>query len=140
MKIPFEFKALGALLVASLMFVVWRDYATPSKIKMPSEMNYHEYADSLDLAEIIDSTELTLEALQNRNGKLIIERVIGEVDNASTGAGHVLDNANYYISYESVPNIANGNIICTYLIYNPDNNYEDDIMLRFDYIIDTKGN
>lgn len=140
MKIPFEFKALGALLVASLMLVGYRDYATPNEIKMPSEMNYHEYADSLDLAEIIDSTELTLEALQNRNGKLIIERVIGEVDNASTGAGHVLDNANYYINYESVPNITNGNIICTYLIYNPGNNYEDDIMLRFDYIIDTKGN
>ena len=101
-----------------------------------SEMNY---ADSLDLAEIIDSSELSNEELENRNGKLIIERVIGVVDDAETGAGHVLNNENFYISYKRVDGISNGNVICSYFVYNPDTNYIDDIIMRFDYVIE-EGN
>lgn len=92
--------------------------------------------DYSDTAEIIDSADLTLEELENRNGKLIIERVVGVVDDAETGAGHQLDNANYYISYKYVDGISNGDIMCTYFIYNPDTNYCDDIIMRFDYVID----
>ena len=101
-----------------------------------SEMNYSTYADSLDLAEVIDSSELSNEELENRNGKLIIERVIGVVDDAETGAGHVINNGNFYISYKGVDNISNGNVICSYFVYNPDTNYIDDIIMRFDYIIE----
>lgn len=114
-------------------------FAVNAIIAMPqseSEMDYYVYTDSLDLIEIIDSSDLTLEELENRNGKLIIERVIGVVDDASTGKGHVIDNANYYINYSSVKGISNGNVICTYFIYNPDTNYCDDIIMRFDYVID----
>lgn len=101
-----------------------------------SELDYYAYADNCELIEIIDSNKLTVEALESRNGKLIIEKVIGVVDDAETGKGHVIDNADYYISYKNVKDIENGNVICTYFIYNPDTNYYDDIMLRFDYIID----
>ena len=100
------------------------------------EMNYYEYANELELVEIIDSEALSTEPLENRNGKLIIERVIGVVDNAETGAGHELNNKDAFISYSSVKEISNGNIICTYLIYNPDTNYIDDIIARYDYIIE----
>ena len=62
----------------------------------------------------------------------------GFITDAETGKGNVLFNSDYYINYASVPDIANGNVICTYLIYNPDTSYEDDIIARFDYIIDTK--
>ena len=110
-----------------------------SIVSQPKEMSYHEYANELDLIEIIDSEALSAEALENRNGKLIIERVIGIVDNAETGAGHELSDENAFISYSAVEGISNGNIICTYLIYNPDTNYIDDIEARYDYIIE-KGN
>lgn len=100
--------------------------------------DYYTIANKYASAEIINSCDLTIEELQNRNGKLIIERVIGQVDNFITGAGHILDNPNYYISYAGMEGIANGNIICSYMIYNPDNNYEDDIIMRFDYVIDAR--
>lgn len=104
----------------------------------PSEIKYYSEANSNDHIEIINSYDLTIEELQSRNGKLIIEVVIGQVDNFVTGAGHQLDNPSYYISYKGVEGISNGNIICTYFIYNPENNYEDDIMYRYDYIIDAQ--
>ena len=102
----------------------------------PSESKYYSKAN--DHIEIVNSCDLTIEELQSRNGKLIIEVVIGQVDNFVTGAGHVLDNPNFYISYKGVEGISNGNIICTYFIYNPENNYEDDILYRYDYIIDAQ--
>lgn len=102
----------------------------------PSESKY--YSEANDYIEIVNSYDLTIEELQSRNGKLIIEVVIGQVDNFVTGAGHQLDNPDYYISYKGVDGISNGNIICTYFIYNPENNYEDDIMYRYDYIIDAQ--
>lgn len=101
--------------------------------------DYYAYANTLDLAEIIDTNKLTIEALEHRNGKLIIEKCIGVVEDAATGKGYVLENPDFYISYKSVNGIKNGNIICTYFIYNPDTNEIDDIISRFDYIID-KGN
>ena len=103
-----------------------------------NKTDYYAIADAHASIEIINSCDLTLEELQNRNGKLIIEKVIGEVDNFITGAGHILDNPDYYFSYSGVEGISNGNIICSYMIYNPDNNYEDDIIYRFDYVIDAK--
>ena len=102
----------------------------------PSEIKYYYKAN--DYIEIINSYDLTIEELQSRNGKLIIEKVIGQVDNFATGAGHQLDNPDFYISYKGVEGISNGNIICTYFIYNPENNYEDDILYRYDYIIDAQ--
>ena len=100
------------------------------------EMDYTACADSLDLAEIVNTEDLYADDLTHRNGKLIIERIIGVVDDASNGDGHVLDDEDSYISYNSVSDISKGNVICTYLIYNPDTNYVDDIIARFDYVID----
>lgn len=99
---------------------------------------YYALTDKLDLIEVIDSNKLTLEDLSNRNGKLIIERVVGIVTDVEKGDGEVLYGDPYYnyISYKDVPDISNGNIICSYFIYNPDTNYEDDILMRFDYIIE----
>lgn len=38
-----------------------------------------------------------------------------------------------YISYESV-DCTKGDTITTYLIFNPETNYTDDVIKRFDYI------
>jgi hypothetical protein len=106
-----------------------------------NKIDYYAYVDTLDIFEVIDDKDLTIEDLESRNGKLIIERCIGVVENAETGAGRVInaDPNYYYISYRDVAGIENGNVICTYFVYNPDNNYCDDIIMRFDYIIE-RGN
>lgn len=102
----------------------------------PSEMDYYAYADDLGLIEVINSTDLTMDMLEARNGKLIIEQCVGVVTDAETGAGYIVGYPEFYISYKSVDGVKNGDVICTYFIYNPDTDFADDILLRFDYIID----
>lgn len=100
---------------------------------------YQQLAEDLNIVEIYDSNDLTLEMLQNRNGKIIIEKCIGKVTSPE-GDGIVLnydDAEHYYICYSGVENIREGAVILTYFVYNPDTNYEDDILERFDYVIDS---
>lgn len=99
---------------------------------------YRELSEEIGAIEIVDSAGLSLEDLENRKGKIIIEKCIGVVEN-SDGDGRVLNCADpdyYYISYRSVEDFQEGDTILTYFIYNPDTNYTDDILERFDYVID----
>lgn len=100
---------------------------------------YYNLVESDGLFRVYRSYELTEDILTNRNGAIIVEEVIGKCVDGETGAGVVLggDSDNYYISYSNVKNVKTNDIICSYMIYNPDNNYEDDIMERYDYIIDS---
>ena len=127
---------IGVVLLLGTAIAVQKAVRTPQP---ESAIDYSRYADMLNLIEIVEASELDADTLQTRNGKLIIERCIGIVDNAETGEGHVLneDPESDGISYRSVTGISTGNVICTYFIYNPDNNYIDDIIMRFDYIIDS---
>ena len=84
--------------------------------------------------EIMNTAELTAETLENRNGDIIVERVLGIVIDAESGLGYELHNGNH-ISYKNVLGISNGDVVCTYLIYNPDTNIIDDIVDRYDYVI-----
>lgn len=84
--------------------------------------------------EIINTAELTAETLENRNGDIIVERVLGIVIDAKNGLGYELHNGNH-ISYKNVLGISNGDVICTYLVYNPETNIIDDIVDRYDYVI-----
>lgn len=100
---------------------------------------YRQMVENLGIVEVYDCSELTAEILENRDGKIIIEECIGIVTNKQTGAGKLLNYTNpdyYYISYSSVDGIRDGSVVLTYFIYNPDSNYIDDILYRFDYIID----
>lgn len=102
---------------------------------------YRNLSDEIGAIEIIDSADLSLEDLENREGKIIIEKCIGVVEN-SDGDGKVLNcyDPDYdYISYRSVEDFQVGDTILTYLIYNPDTTYTDDILERFDYVIDREG-
>lgn len=89
---------------------------------------------------IIDESQLTEDMLLNRNGKLIISKCVGKVVSEDKD-GCIINKAadkNYdYISYKCVEDCKIDDIIVTYLIYNPDNNYTDDIISRFDYIVST---
>ena len=83
-----------------------------------------------NICQFYDSSELTEDILANRQGKLIIEKCVGTVtDDEKNGS---LEDGSY-ISYESV-NCTKGDTIVTYLIYNPETNYTDDVIERFDYV------
>lgn len=97
---------------------------------------YQNIVEELDIVKVYDSSELTLEILHNRNGKIIIEKCIGEVI-TTRGDGMVLNSEEeYFINYARIEDIKVGDIVLTYFVYNPDTNAEDDIIERFDYVID----
>ena len=76
--------------------------------------------------------------LTHRKGNyLVIEISDGTVINAKTGAGKLdtTDKTYNYISYKGIKGIRNGSRVRTYAVYNPNNNYEDDIATRFDKVI-----
>ena len=89
--------------------------------------------------ELYDASELFAEVLETRNGLVIVERCIGFVTNKETGDGRVLNalDENYnYISYRSVTeDYCDGTVFVSYMIYNPENNYVDDIIERYDFVL-----
>lgn len=112
---------------------------------LPTEIEFVPYLLSEEVSEgegyaIVDSSMLTAEILEHRteHDVLIIERVVGYVTDRN-GNGKVLNtNGDFnYINYKYVREpITTGTVVLTYLIYNPNNNYVDDIVNRFDFVID----
>lgn len=97
---------------------------------IPSETETTETETQDNICQVYDSSELTEDILANRQGKLIIEKCVGTVtDDEKNG---VLEDGSY-ISYADV-DCAKGDTITTYLIYNPETNYTDDVIERFDYV------
>lgn len=97
-----------------------------------------EFEKEFYLYQLYDSSELTGEMLEHRNGSVVVERCIGIVENKVTGDGRLLnypDPDYYYISYSSVDGVRDGTIVLSYMVYNPDNNYIDDIMERYDFVL-----
>lgn len=94
---------------------------------------------NLESYKIIDSSDLTLETIENRYSTTIIERCIGMVTNKQNGDGLILNTNSKeypYISYHEYDEVIhNGTIFVSYLIYNPENNCIDDIIGRYDYIL-----
>jgi phosphate-selective porin len=91
--------------------------------------------------KIYEPSNLTSKILENRteDDVLIIERCVGEVIN-DKGDGKVLNVSNQwnYICYEGhLPEESEkaGTKVVTYLVYNPDTNYTDDVMERYDYVV-----
>ena len=91
---------------------------------------------------IYDSRNVTGEMLTSRteSDKIIVERVIAIITNKEReGDAKVLNtNGNYtYISYYGTDlDYTTGTIMITYLMYNPETDYEDDIIERYDYVLD----
>lgn len=87
-----------------------------------------------NICQLYDSAELTENILANRQGKLIIEKCVSKVlDDEKNGAIQNADSDYNYISYADV-DCTKGDIVTTYLIYNPETNYTDDVIERFDYV------
>lgn len=75
--------------------------------------------------------EKLLDALENRNGKIIIEVSSGTVlDDAGNGQ----DICGYYIKYDS-ERFSAGDQVQSVFVYNPETNYIDDIVSRTDILI-----
>ena len=89
--------------------------------------------------QMYDASELTAEILENRNGITIIERCVGMVVDKTKGDGIILnayDPEYNYISYRSCgQEVRDGAILVSYMVYNPDTTYIDDIVERHDFVI-----
>lgn len=71
------------------------------------------------------------EALENRNGRIIIQISYGSVlDNDGNGT----DTLGYYRHYDK-ERFAEGDKIQSVIIYNPDTNFTDDILYRIDALM-----
>ena len=99
---------------------------------------YDNIIKDIDTVKIYNTNELTTEILTNRNGKIIIEKVIGKVENDNLDGKIIncIDEQHNYITYKRVENVKKNDIVLTYFIYNPLTNVEDDILTRIDYVID----
>ena len=113
-------------------------YASENKLTISTSTDSYDFEPNVNvipsetetdnICQLYDSSELTEDILANRQGKLIIEKCVGTVtDDEKNGS---LEDGSY-ISYESV-NCTKGDTIVTYLIYNPETNYTDDVIERFD--------
>lgn len=98
---------------------------------------YRSLSENLGIVQMYDTSNLTVDILTHRDGNIIIERIIGVcIDDA--GNGQVLcenPELGSYISYKGIA-ASKGDVVLTYCLYNPDSNDTDDILERFDYIID----
>ena len=107
---------------------------------------YDNMIQDVNTLEIYDTSELTAGIMANRDGKIIVERIIGEVTNYkldgkilncnADDGGYTNKDGGNYISYERVEGAKEGDKVLTYFIYNPFSNEQDDVLTRLDFIID----
>lgn len=108
---------------------------------------YENYLPALGISEdkvfLYDADDLTTEMLESRRGTVIIERCIGMVTDKENGDGLILnyhhEEGGYYIAYRNEEcqklNLCDGTVLVSYMVYDPDNNYFDDIKDRYDFVI-----
>jgi len=132
-------RALLTTALTVMLFTTSIGKAAEAKVSKLSE--YRKQAQKIEQTynlDVIDTSKLTYKAITHRKGTVITERVIGKVINNSKD-GKVLNqvgNTEYdYISYKGV-DCKKGDIIVTYLLYNPENKYCDDIVARWDYVLE----
>ena len=114
-------------------------YTSENKLTISTSTDSYDFEPTINvipsetqdnICQLYDSSELTENILANRQGKLIIEKCVGTViDDEKNGS---LEDGSY-ISYADV-DCAKGDTITTYLIYNPETNYTDDVIKRFDFV------
>lgn len=81
-------------------------------------------------AQTYNTKDLTSEILTNRTAEVVIVEEINGIVLDDEGNG--IDENGNYISYKNVDSVK-GEIITTYCIYNPNTNFEDDIIYRIDF-------
>lgn len=118
-------------------------YASENKLTISTSTDSYNFEPTINvipsetdnICQVYDSSELTEDILANRQGKLIIEKCVGTVlDDEKNGAIQNADSDYNYISYADVDDCTKGDTVTTYLIFNPDTNYTDDVVERFDFV------
>lgn len=137
-------KKLIAFLLVSILLVVLCVCVTACNNPSPIEDIETSLVRLLDAAgheniTVYDASELTAEILENRRGTMVVERCIGMITDAEQGDGVILNacDEGYYISYREVSwPLSKGTVVLSYMVYNPNNEYIDDIIERYDFILD----
>ncbi len=106
-----------------------------SKTELECEAIEREIAEEYGSFELYNTSDLSLEMLENRmewSEKVIVEKTIGKVlDDDLNGEAE-----DFYINYSCVPGVKAGDEVISYFVYNPATNYCDDIIERYDVIVE----
>lgn len=142
------------LLVGILIGLSLSQYKTDKVISAVNKTDYYnsqiefydDMIENVETMEIYDTSELTAEIMANRNGKIIVEKIVGKVTNYkldgeilncnTDDGGYTNKDGGNYINYERVQGAKEGDKILTYFIYSPFSNEQDDVLTRLDFIID----
>ena len=88
---------------------------------------------------VYDASELDGDTLASRGSAVYVGRVVGFVSDPVTGDGYALnagDAEHNYISYRGCGQaVRRGTLMVTYLVYEPDDDGVDNIILREDFIL-----
>jgi len=149
-----KLKMTACLLIGITIGINLSNPQTDKVITAEDKTEYHnsqiEFYDgmiqNISTMEVYDTAELTPQIMANRNGKIIVEKIIGRVTNYeldgeilncnAEDGGYTNKDGGNYISYERVDGAREGDKIVTYYIYNPFTNEQDDVWTRLDFIID----
>lgn len=101
-----------------------------TSVELPQNMT-DDFQPEIYYIDSQEESDKCYEALQRRKGKIIIEVVTGTVT-GENGDGQI--DYQGYIKYHG--GLAVETRVESVMIYNPDNNYIDDIMYRADTIIE----
>ena len=88
-----------------------------------------------------DSSGLSVEKIETRNGTVIIERCICYVNTFDNGEGsgtilNAFDKDFSYIHFSDMgEEIRKGTIVVSYFVYNPDSNVIDDVSDIYDFVL-----
>lgn len=94
-----------------------------------------------NVIKLYDSSRLSLDTIENRNGSVIVERCICYVDTYDDGEGsatilNAFDEDYSYMHYSGLSEEINiGTIVVSYFVYNPDTNYVDDTTDIYDFVL-----
>lgn len=102
-----------------------KSYCMDAKEEQSSTTEIYHVATEEDFDTLLD-------ALETRNGKIIIEIINGTVDDTE---GNGTDVNGYYIQYDNT-RFSEGDKVQSVFVFNPDNNSPDDILYRVDTLIE----
>ena len=87
--------------------------------------------------KVVNDEDLTYRKLVNRqkNHVIYISYFYGTCINEKKDGEIITDSPYNYTSYRGADNVQKGDLVKTYLIFNPYSNYEDDIIDRIDTVI-----
>ena len=124
-------KLLCALFATTLATGYFLGSAQPNPTTQARNNNFKSEKVEVYKTESKNDLKKLTNLLSKRKGKIIVEIVTGKVVN-NNGDGK--DSCGYYIAYDK-KKFKKGDKVQTVFVYNPENNYTDDILYRVDTLI-----